>query len=428
MQNINPISRNKDLINPNHVFNKIDYILKLCEELVSYKGRTSGISLATRILDEYQKLNEAEKLSYFLDVNKRFTSNISDIRRDAELFLENSNLKNLNNLSVSIEGKRQELFRRMNMAIGGSEVLVFMRGDLLPLINDFPELKELDNDLIHLFRSWFNPGFLKLRKINWSTEASILEKFIANEKVHYIKDLSEIKKRLQNHKEFYAYFHPAIKIEPIIFVEVAYTKGIGKSIQEIINRNTKSNLSEFDSCMFYSINNCLVGLSRISLGNFLIKRVVQKILVDKPNIKKFYTLSPVPGFVKWLLENKGKNIVGYISETEIKSIFIIFDNTFDLSKLNAKTKNVILKLCAIYLIKVKIKDRPINKVASFHLGNGAFINDIFWNGDTSDNGMKSSLGIMVNYEYDLKRMDEYHESFFSKGKITLSKKVQKMIE
>ncbi|MFH4966434.1 malonyl-CoA decarboxylase family protein [Gaetbulibacter sp. M235] len=427
MQDKLPIYNNKSLNSSWDKGNRIEYILNLCQELVSYKGRTSGISLATKILDEYQKLNQKDKASFFLMINQNFTPNVADISKDASVFLENSNLKNLNNLSVSVEGKRQELFRRMNMAIGGSEVLVFMRGDLLPLINHLPELKELDNDLIHLFRSWFNPGFLKLRKINWSTEASILEKFIANEKVHSIKDLSDIKKRLQNHKEFYAYFHPAIKIEPIIFVEVAYTKGIGKSVQEIINRNTKSNLLEFDSCMFYSINNCLVGLSRISLGNFLIKRVVQKIVVDKPNIKKFYTLSPVPGFAKWLLENENEYILGLISETEMKSISIVFENEFDIKKISNKVKSVILKLCAIYLINIKVKEKPINKVASFHLGNGAFVNDIFWNGDTSVNGLKSSFGIMVNYEYDLQKMDEYHESFFSKGKITISKKVEKIL-
>ena len=428
MQNNKPISSDKPIITFNNGSDNIDYILALCVELVSYKGRTSGISLATRILDEYQKLNQKEKLSFFFKINKKFTPNVSDISRDASLFLESSNLKNLNNLSVSIEGKRQELFRRMNMAIGGSQVLVFMRGDLLSLIKDFPELKELDNDLIHLFRSWFNPGFLKLRKIDWNTEASILEKFIANEKVHSIKGFADIKKRLQHHKEFYAYFHPAIKIEPIIFVEVAYTKGIGKSVQEIINRNNKSNILDFDSCMFYSINNCLVGLSRISLGNFLIKRVVQKIIVDKPNIKKFYTLSPLPGFAKWLLVNEGENIRDFISNTDMETISVLFENNWDCEKLNSKIKSIVLRLCTIYLMKVKVNGKPLNKVANFHLGNGAFINDIFWNGDTSPNGLKSSFSIMVNYEYDLSKMDEYHELFFSNGKITVSKKVAKLID
>tara|TARA_R110002049_G_scaffold279949_1_gene459055 strand:- start:144 stop:1433 length:1290 start_codon:yes stop_codon:yes gene_type:complete len=427
MQNSNSIISKKSIKKDSKGKYKIDYVLNLCEELVSFKGRTSGISLATKVLNEYQNFNEVEKLSFFLEINKKFTPNISNISDDAKLFLENCNIKNLNKLSISIEGKRQELFRRMNMAIGGSEKLVFMRGDLLPLISRYPNLKELDDDLIHLFRSWFNPGFLKLKRINWSTKASILEKFIANEKVHKMDNLADIKKRLQCHKEFYAYFHPAIKIEPIIFVEVAYTKGIGKSVQEIINRNNKTSLLEFDSCMFYSINNCLVGLSRISLGNFLIKRVVQKIIDDKPNIKTFYTLSPVPGFANWVLEKQGANTEGHISKKEKKEISDMYEESYDLDKLSIDAKNVILKLCGIYLIKIKIKNKPINKVASFHLGNGAFIKDIFWNGDLSLNGLKSSFGIMVNYEYDLKKMDEFHEAFFSVGKITVSKGVEKIL-
>lgn len=153
MKNKNPNSNNKNISNFNNTSNKIECILKTCEELVSYKGRTSGISLATQILKEYQKLNPTDKVSFFLEINRKFTPNALDITRSATLFIENSNSKNLNDLSASVEGKRQELFRRMNMAIGGSEVLVLMRGDLLPLINDFPELKELDNDLIHLFGS-----------------------------------------------------------------------------------------------------------------------------------------------------------------------------------------------------------------------------------------------------------------------------------
>ncbi|GGF76976.1 malonyl-CoA decarboxylase domain-containing protein [Wenyingzhuangia marina] len=427
MQNNKYISSDKCIDTRNNIIDSIDYILILCEELISYKGRTSGISLATTILDQYQKLNQDQKISFFVKINKKYTPDLSAISRDASIFLENNNLKNLNRLSVSIEGKRQELFRRMNMALGGSEILVSMRGDLLSFIGDYPELQELDNDLIHLFRSWFNPGFLKLRKIDWNTEASILEKFRNNEKVHSIKDLSDIKKRLQHHKEFYAYFHPAIKTEPIIFVEVAYTKGIGKSVQEIINRNTRSNILDFDSCMFYSINNCLIGLSRISLGNFLIKRVVQKIIIDKPNIKVFYTLSPLPGFTAWLLTNKGENIRTFVSKKDMKMMSFLFEGEGDYEKFDNKMKSVILRLCAIYLIEVKHNGKPINKVANFHLGNGALINDVFWNGDLSPNGIKSSFGIMVNYEYDLLRMDEYHELFFSKGKITVSKKVEKLI-
>lgn len=170
-----------------------------------------------------------------------------------------------------------------------------------------------------------------------------------------------------------------------------------------------------------------MGLSRISLGNFLIKRVVQQILTDKPSIKNFYTLSPVPGFAKWLFYNNYENIKGIVSSTEIERICKSFDIHGNLKKNSANIKNLILKLCAFYLVKVKVNGKPINKVANFHLGNGAFINDVFWDGDISVSGLKSSFGIMVNYEYDLKKMDTYHESFFSKGEITMSKKVQEIM-
>ena len=249
----------------------LETIVSLCDDLLSNKGAAFGITVARDILQIYQKLSDEEKLSFFKQLNDKYKPNPEEINKAIEQYNKVNNSKNLSKLLRTTEGKRRELFNRLNMAPNGTPTIVSVREDLIKFLDDHDQLIELDNDLRYLFKSWFNPGFLKLEKITWETKALILEKIVKYERVHHMKDINDLKRRLGEDRRFFSYFHPALEDEPIIFVEVALTKGLGKSIQEIVKPSKKSD-QKFDTATFYSISNCQEGLSRVTLGNFLIMR------------------------------------------------------------------------------------------------------------------------------------------------------------
>ncbi|MEK9717151.1 MAG: malonyl-CoA decarboxylase family protein, partial [Pelagibacteraceae bacterium] len=299
----------KELLGKN--FSDKKSLIELCDDIISFKGVASGIAIARQIALKYKNLTNDEKLNFFLQINERYKANLEQVQIFADDFLKDPTENSLNKLNSVSEGMRQELIRRLNMAPNGTLFLVNMREDLIKFLPKNPELKSLDSDLRHLFKSWFNPGFLSLEKITWETKAAILEKIIKYEKVHQIRDMNDLKRRLDEDRRFYAYFHPVLKDEPLIFVQVAFTKGIGDSIQEIIKPKT-SDIKNADTATFYSISNCQEGLMRVTLGNFLIKRVVFEIQEEHPEIKNFGTLSPLPGFATWFMsldKEKLKNIL-----------------------------------------------------------------------------------------------------------------------
>ena len=313
------------------------------------------------------------------------------------------------------------------MAPNGTSIIVSLREDLLKILKENRDLVSLDEDLKHLFKSWFNPGFLKLKKITWDTKAAILEKIIQYERVHQIKDMNELKRRLGEDRRFFSYFHPALDNEPIIFVQVALTNGLGKSVQEIMKPNTEGE-KKYDTATFYSISNCQDGLSRVTLGNFLIKRVVFEIQEELPQIKNFGTLSPIPGFAEWF---------SYLDDSKVKTI--LGNHKQDLSFLKSSdlkigdsriilNKDALTKLAAHYLINEKNKKGlPINDVTRFHLGNGAIVEDIIVNANISEVGFKRSFGVMVNYLYELKNIEKNHEDYINNKKIIFSDKLKKFI-
>ena len=278
--------------------NDLESIISLCDDLISNKGAAFGITVARDITDLYQTLSPEKKLLFFKKINEKFRPNHTKVTEAIDLYKAEQNDKNLFKLFITSEGQRRELFRRMNMSPNGISTIVSLREDLLKILNENKELKPLDNDLRELFKSWFNPGFLKLAKITWDTKAAVLEKIIQYERVHKIKDMNELKRRLGEDRRFFSYFHPALDDEPIIFVQVALTNGLGKSIQEIMKPSAEG-AKKYDTATFYSISNCQEGLSRVTLGNFLIKRVVYEIQEELPNIKNFGTLSPIPGSVSY---------------------------------------------------------------------------------------------------------------------------------
>ena len=408
--------------------NDLESIISLCDDLISNKGAAFGITVARDITDLYQTLSHEKKLLFFKKINERFRPNHAKVSEAIDHYKKEQNDKNLFKLFITAEGQRRELFRRMNMSPNGISTIVSLREDLLKVLNDNRELKPLDNDLRELFKSWFNPGFLKLAKITWDTKAAVLEKIIQYERVHKIKDMNELKRRLGEDRRFFSYFHPALEDEPIIFVQVALTNGLGKSIQEIMKPRTEGE-KKYDTATFYSISNCQEGLSRVTLGNFLIKRVVYEIQEELPNIKNFGTLSPIPGFRDWFTTlDKGiiQNILGKIPYENIS-----FLNSSNLKVGDGRivsNKNALIKLVAHYLINEKNKKNlPINDVCRFHLGNGAIIDDIAINANVSEVGFNRSFGVMVNYLYELKNIEKNHEDYINNKKIILSDKLKKII-
>ena len=407
--------------------NDLDSIVSLCDDLISNKGAAFGITVARDITDLYQTLTPENKLLFFKKINEKFKPNHSKVDEAIRKYNETQNDKNLFNLFIVTEGKRRELFRRMNMSPNGISTIVSLREDLIKNLEKNPELIPLDNDLRELFKSWFNPGFLKLEKITWDTKAAILEKIMKYERVHEIKDMDELKRRLGEDRRFFSYFHPALEDEPIIFVQVALTNGLGKSIQEITKPRTGGE-KKYDTATFYSISNCQEGLARVTLGNFLIKRVVYEIQEELPNIKNFGTLSPIPGFRDWFLlldKEKIRNILG--DETEKISFLRSSDLKIGDTRILAN-KNQITKLVLHYLMNEKNKKGlPVNDVCRFHLGNGAIIDDIVINANISQVGFGRSFGVMVNYLYELKSIEKNHEDYINFKKIIISNQLKKKI-
>ena len=417
------IFKKKDSIKKNDV----ESIVSLCDDLLSNKGAAFGITVAREITDLYQTLSDENKLIFFKKINEKYKASHSEVDEAINIYKKKQDDKNLFNLFRIAEGKRRELFTRMNMSPNGTPVILSLREDLIKQLKNNQDLTSLDNDLRYLFRSWFNPGFLKLEKITWETKAAILEKIIKYERVHHIKDMNDLKIRLGEDRRFFSYFHPALDDEPIIFVQVALGKGLGKSIQELLKPTTAGNTKN-DTATFYSISNCQEGLSRVTLGNFLIKRVVYEIQEELPHIKNFGTLSPIPGFRDWYsyLDNeKIKAIVGPSAEN------INFLKSSDLKIGDTRiveNKELMIKLVMHYLMNEKNKKGfPINDVSRFHLGNGALIDDINVNANVSEVGFKRSFGIMVNYLYELKNIEQNHENYVNNKKINVSAKLKKYI-
>ncbi|MDA9663330.1 malonyl-CoA decarboxylase [Candidatus Pelagibacter sp.] len=408
--------------------NDLDSIINLCDDLISNKGAAFGITVARDITELYQTLSQENKLLFFKKINEKYKPSFTGVNKAITIYKDSQNEKTLFNLFRASEGKRRELFRRMNMAPNGTSSIVFLREDLLKVLNDNKDLKSLDNDLRHLFREWFNPGFLKLEKITWDTKAAVLEKIIQYERVHQMKDMNELKRRLGEDRRFFSYFHPALEDEPIIFVQVALTKGLGKSIQELMKPST-GDKKDSDTATFYSISNCQEGLSRVTLGNFLIKRVVYEIQEELPFIKNFGTLSPIPGFADWfsyLEDAKIKNILGKLSNLDLSFLksrdFKIGDKRI------IENKEAIKKLVSHYIVNEKNnKGLPINEVSRFHLGNGAIVDDIIINANISEVGFKRSFGVMINYLYELKNIEKNHEDYINNKKVIFSDKLKKYL-
>jgi len=405
----------------------VSALLELSDDLISYKGIASGIAIARELSVTYQALNLEDKKLFFQAIDKKLKPNMDLVEQKALEFIKHKSKIHLKSLASLAEGGRQEFIRRLNMAPNGTAFLVSMREDLLRCIETDPSLQDLDDDFKHLFRSWFNPGFLKLEKITWDTKAAILERIIKYEKVHKIKDMDDLKRRLQEDRRFFAYFHPVLQDEPLIFVQVAFTQGLATSIQDIIKPGVSAAVKA-DTATFYSISNCQQGLTSVTLGNFLIKRVVYEIQQENPKIKNFGTLSPLPGFADWFNSLNDRSIMNIIGAEDFSKIKFLHNTQVKVGDPRiAEHKKIIKKIAIHYLIKEKVNHKPINSVTRFHLGNGASIEDVTINANISDYGYQESFGVMVNYIYHLDKLEKTHEDFINHHKISYSDKIKKYV-
>ena len=399
----------------------------LCRDLLTQKGEASGMALARDAVAAWNTLTEEEKLDFLYFLNEEMAPDQVEIEKAVAAYHKQADAKNYKALTTAIEAPRQELMRRLNFAPGGTAAIVAMRKFLVGHLRTNPELKAVDSDLQHLLSSWFNRGFLTLERIDWRTPAVVLEKLIEYEAVHEIDGWDDLRRRLDKDRRCFAFFHPALPDEPLIFVEVALVKGLASAIPPLLARETeRGDPTKADTAIFYSISNCQDGLKGISFGNFLIKQVVAELSAELPNLRHFATLSPIPGFMKWL--NGISNAVAGMHFKEVREVrdLISKKDWQKDPKTVEKVKGPLEHLCAHYLINEKSGERPLDPVTRFHLGNGARLEQLNWLGDDSENGMKQSAGLLVNYYYNLKDIEKNHEAYANERKVVASSALQSL--
>lgn len=388
-----------------------DALIEEARLLANLNSEPRVIVAASDVLNGYGALDDAGKRAFFDGLRDGFDPPADALAQAAQNWLKARDPDALEALSRAAEPPRQELLRRLNMAPGGTVRVVGMRADLLRLTGRDPGFARVDADFRHLLRSWFNRGFLQLVRIDWRSPALLLEKLIEYEAVHEIHDFNDLQRRvLPADRRCYAFMHPAMPDEPLIFVEVALTDGLPDSVQALIDEKRAAlSPNDVDTAVFYSISNCQAGLAGISFGNLLIKNVVAELSRELPTLTTFVTLSPIPGLRTWLQQRADAGEAG---------VKALLDDPQP-AALSAQT--------ARYLLLAKdAKGRPLDPVARFHLGNGAEAHRVIAGANTSARGKKQSLGMMVNYLYDSKRIEAQHDEFTERGIIAAPKRLQEL--
>ena len=371
-------------------------INKALDSVMSKSGEVSSLVYAEHLSNLIENLDDKKFINFFNTLIEKYDIDSNSLLKASKEYSKNKTQKNLEKITRSSEPQWVELFRRLNTVSEGTLRLVRLRERIRSLKKDNSELAFFDISLLNLFKHWFNPSFLVLEKIDWTTPANILEKIIAYEAVHEINSWDDLRARIApEDRRCFAFFHPLIPNEPLIFVEVALSHNMPETINEVIKIDRSITLyQDINTAVFYSISNCQEGLSGISFGNFLIKKVAHKLKQENEGLDRFATLSPAPGFAKWLKE---------------KSI----DEDID--------EDSLLKQALIYLINSDREDGfPNDPVAKFHLGNGAILERVNLNSDLSSKGINQSKGVMINYLYNLDLLEKNHELFFKTKTVQLS--------
>jgi len=396
--------------------------IDLCHSLLSERGEVSGAALARNVLSEYQQLPEAARAPFFELLASDFSPRPEAVSAAADAYRGDPSAENLIRLQHAVEPPRQELFRRLNVAAGGTAALIGMRRQVLAGLKPFPHWKGLEADLAHLLGSWFNRGFLTLQRIDWHTPAIVLEKLIAYEAVHQIRGWRDLRRRLEDDRRCFAFFHAVLPDEPLIFIEVALTRGMIGTVQPLLDPDSPvHDPARADTAIFYSITNCQAGLRGISFGNLLIKQVADELGRRLPRVQHFATLSPIPGFCAWLngAMSKIERLNGGPALVEDLARLQSAGWHRDAQAANA-LQRLLLRLCAHYLLEAGKDPGQADPVARFHLGNGARMERLNWLADVSEQGMRSSAGLMVNYVYDLHDVEKNHEAYVKDHRIAAS--------
>ncbi|MBU6461697.1 MAG: malonyl-CoA decarboxylase [Bradyrhizobium sp.] len=407
-------------------------LIELCEALLSGWGEASGTAMAREVLDRYHHLDQPERLAFFETLARNYGPDPEKLAQAIAAWRAQPNDDDASDLHYASEPRRQELIRRLNRAPGGTAELVAMRADLLDVLqgnkDKARDLGALDRDIVHLLSSWFNRGFLVLRRIDWSSPANILEKIIRYEAVHRIRDWDDLRRRIDPvDRRCYAFFHPTLIDEPLIFVEVALTEAIPGAIAPLLSEDRQPvPIDRARTAVFYSISNTQRGLGGVSFGSFLIKQVAEELQRELPKLENFVTLSPVPGLMQWLKEESDVpvNDEGHALLDQLDT-----PDWPENAELAAQLRSVVEPLTAYYFLKARTsKDRLIDSVARFHLGNGARLERINWLGDLSPKALRESAGIMVNYLYRLDDIEKNHEAYVNHGEIAASSAVKKLLK
>lgn len=393
-----------------------------CKRLLSERGEANSVAIARDLVARFRELPEDERSSFFERLSRDFSPDPKAVLQSAQAYAASPSADNLQRLTRTTEPPRQELLRRINRTPGGTGSIVAMRRALLARVNKQPELQAVEADFLHLLSSWFNPGFLQLKRVDWNSPAQLLEQIIHHEAVHQIDGWDDLRRRLQPDRRCFAFFHPQLPDEPLIFVEVALLPAMPDAIAPLIDKASPPlPPSQFKVAAFYSISNCQPGLKGVSLGNFLIKRVAEELKRELPQLKTFCTLSPIPGFARWVrggapCEGLPKARAQRLAEA-LATVTAACGGEFDrlthataLRALPPEAAQALLRLAAYYL-GWHATDGAGDPVARFHLDNGARLERLDPLADLSAKGLKQSFGLMVNYLYDLDKVETHHEKF-----------------
>jgi malonyl-CoA decarboxylase len=411
-----------------------------CKRLLSERGETNSMAIARQLIERLDAMEDEQLGAFFAYLALDLSPDPKAVLQAAQAYAERPDASTLITLTRVAEPPRQELLRRLNRSPGGTATLVRMRRDLLRRLRTQPELQALESDMLHLFSSWFNPGFLQMRRVDWNSPAKLLEKIIHHEAVHAIDGWEDLRRRLQPDRRCFAFFHPQLPDEPLIFVEVALLPEMPASIAPLIDKaSTPLTPDRFRVAAFYSISNCESGLRNVSLGNFLIKSVAEQLQRELPRVRSFCTLSPVPGFASWLLSEPVFAELPHVRRNVAAEFESARDHLRELcggdlsalqgaslhDKLDKESQSALLTLCSAYLLHLS-PTAIGDPVARFHLDNGARLERLNARGNMAPKGLKQSFGIMVNYLYDLNKIEASHEKF-KQGEVARSRAVHTLM-
>jgi malonyl-CoA decarboxylase len=406
-------------------------LVQLCEDLLSGRGEASGVALAREILLRYGELKTGPRITFFEVLARRFGPDRTRLSAAVAAWQTSPSDVTAAEVHRASEPRRLELFRRLNLAPGGTAALVRMREQLIDAMDHRDDLAVIDDDFLHLFSSWFNRGFLVLRSIDWSTPASLLEKIIRYEAVHAIRDWNDLRARIDSpDRRCYAFFHPALIDEPLIFVEVALTRGIPTAIDPILSaKRERVEPERATTAVFYSISNCQRGLAGVSFGHFLIKQVVEEVSRQIPRISTFVTLSPAPNFAEWLKRERASEASVALDEENREALKALdrLDWWRDEATADA-VREPLLRAAAWYYLRARTpRGVPLDSVARFHLGNGARLERLDFLADTSERALRQSHGLMVNYLYDLEHIERNHEAYAQQHAIVAAGAITRLV-